>query len=59
LQLPNILAGNSYINFHTMQFPGGEIRGQILQVPEPSTISLLLAGALVLAVTPWRRWLAS
>src|SRR5215831_13134021 len=30
-QLPNILAGNSYINFHTMQNGGGEIRGQILQ----------------------------
>src|SRR5438067_4216742 len=29
-QLPNILSGNSYINFHTNQFPGGEIRGQIV-----------------------------
>jgi glucose/arabinose dehydrogenase len=28
-QLPNILAGQSYINFHTSRFPGGEIRGQI------------------------------
>jgi CHRD domain len=28
-QLPNILAGLSYINFHTVRFPGGEIRGQI------------------------------
>lgn len=28
-QLPNILAGLSYINFHTRRFPGGEIRGQI------------------------------
>ncbi|RYZ29936.1 MAG: CHRD domain-containing protein [Chitinophagaceae bacterium] len=27
--LPGILAGLSYINFHTVQFPGGEIRGQI------------------------------
>ena len=26
-QLPNILAGHSYINFHTTQFPGGEVRG--------------------------------
>src|SRR5215831_21101382 len=30
-QLGNILSGNSYINFHTMQNGGGEIRGQILQ----------------------------
>jgi glucose/arabinose dehydrogenase len=29
LQLPNILAGQSYINFHTRRLPGGEVRGQI------------------------------
>jgi hypothetical protein len=29
VQLPNILAGLSYINFHTTRLPGGEIRGQI------------------------------
>ena len=28
-QLTNILAGQSYINFHTRRLPGGEIRGQI------------------------------
>ena len=28
-QMPNILAGRSYINFHTRRFPGGEVRGQI------------------------------
>ena len=28
-QLANILAGLSYINFHTTRLPGGEIRGQI------------------------------
>jgi len=28
-QLPNILAGQSYINFHTRRLTGGEIRGQI------------------------------
>ena len=39
-QLPSILAGLSYINFHTAQFPGGEIRGQILRVPEPASIAL-------------------
>jgi glucose/arabinose dehydrogenase len=28
-QLPNILAGLSYINFHTRRLGGGEVRGQI------------------------------
>src|SRR5882672_3225227 len=28
-QLPNILSGHAYINFHTRQFGGGEIRGNI------------------------------
>ena len=28
-QPDNILSGRSYINFHTKQFPGGEIRGAI------------------------------
>jgi glucose/arabinose dehydrogenase len=32
-QLPNILAGLSYINFHTRRFPGGEVRGQIEENP--------------------------
>jgi hypothetical protein len=38
-----ILAGRSYLNIHTMQFPGGEIRGQIV-VPEPATLALILGG---------------
>ena len=42
-QLPNILAGRSYINFHTTQFGGGEIRGQ-LTVPEPASLALLGLG---------------
>ena len=28
-QLPNILSGHAYINFHTRQFGGGELRGNI------------------------------
>jgi hypothetical protein len=43
-QLPNILAGNSYINFHTTQFPGGETRGFLQIVPEPSTNLLFSVG---------------
>jgi glucose/arabinose dehydrogenase len=33
-QLPSILAGQSYINFHTRRIPSGEIRGQIEENPE-------------------------
>jgi hypothetical protein len=42
-QLPNILAGRSYINFHTTQFGGGEIRGAITTVPDTGATALLLA----------------
>jgi hypothetical protein len=42
-QLANVLNGHSYINFHTNQFGGGEIRGNIL-VPEPSSAALLGLG---------------
>jgi hypothetical protein len=38
--IDNILNGRSYINFHTQQFQGGEIRSQ-LRVPEPGTMALL------------------
>jgi len=51
--LPGILAGLSYLNFHTVQFGGGEIRGQIL--PEPQSMALLCSGTLGLASWGWRR----
>ena len=49
-QLPDILAGLAYINFHTVQFAGGEIRGQIRgqSVPEPSAFVLSGLGGLTL-----------
>ena len=44
-QLPNILGGHSYINFHTVQFGGGEIRGFLIaQVPEPGSLALMGIG---------------
>jgi hypothetical protein len=43
-QLPNIIAGRSYINFHTVQFGGGEVRGAIVVTPEPSAMLLLGSG---------------
>ena len=54
-QIPNILAGRAYINFHTTQFGGGEIRGDITAVPEPSTMALLGLGVLGFATVGRRR----
>jgi len=33
-----------YVNLHTSAFPGGEIRGQLAPVPEPTTSAMLLGG---------------
>ena len=52
-QLNNIFNGLTYINFHTSQNAGGEIRGQI--VPEPSTTILLGAGIAGAAAALWKR----
>ena len=50
-----LLAGNVYINIHTEQFPGGEIRGQVLLVPVPSTVALLGLSLVGLALFSTRR----
>jgi len=54
-QVANILGGHSYINFHTNQFTGGEIRGAINVVPEPSAWMLLSAGVVILGSLGWLR----
>jgi len=54
-QLANILGGHSYINFHTNQFTGGEIRGAINVVPEPSALMLFSAGVITLGSLGWMR----
>jgi hypothetical protein len=41
-----LIAGRGYFNIHSQTYPGGEIRGQIELVPEPSG----LAGTFVLAL---------
>ena len=44
-------SGMTYANIHTSNFPGGDIRGQLAAVPEPSTLILsmsMLAGILML-----------
>jgi hypothetical protein len=44
-QITDLNAGLWYLNIHNSTFPGGEIRGQILLIPEPSSLALLGLGA--------------
>jgi MYXO-CTERM domain-containing protein len=52
-QLAQLNGGQWYVNIHTSTFPGGEIRGQILLVPEPATWTL--GGLGLLGLLAWRR----
>ena len=47
-----IEGGHTYFNIHTVDYPGGEIRGQLTSVPEPAGLLLAalgLGGVLVFA----------
>jgi hypothetical protein len=39
--LAGMLGGQAYLNIHSTLFGGGEIRGTLIQVPEPATLALL------------------
>jgi hypothetical protein len=58
-QIHDLLFGNWYVNVHDVNFPGGEIRGQLIlaSVPEPETYAAI-AGAGLLGFAAWRRFRA-
>lgn len=50
-----LIASNAYFNIHTDLFPGGEIRANLLMVPEPSTYAMLVAGLVLVGAAARRR----
>src|SRR5215204_3680200 len=49
--IAGLVSGQTYLNIHTDQFPGGEIRGQLQAVPEPASLLLLGTGIVAAAGT--------
>uniref|UniRef100_UPI00398327CB CHRD domain-containing protein n=1 Tax=Gemmatimonas sp. TaxID=1962908 RepID=UPI00398327CB len=47
--------GNAYFNIHSSSFLGGEIRGFVTTVPEPSTVILLASGLVAVGGMARRR----
>jgi hypothetical protein len=52
--IAGLVGGQTYLNIHTTSFPGGEIRGQLIAVPEPSAL-LLMGTSLTAAIGIIRR----
>ncbi len=54
-QADDLLNGLWYINIHTVEFPPGEIRGQVARVPLPSIGALFGLGLLAMGLARRRR----
>jgi hypothetical protein len=52
-ELPFLLNNGLYFNIHTSDHGGGEIRGQVIQIPEPATA--ILFGAAIAGMACLRR----
>lgn len=50
-----LFTGRTYLNIHTAANGGGEIRGFLTAVPEPSTYALLASGLVALGVVARKR----
>jgi hypothetical protein len=53
--LAGLNADDAYLNVHSSVFPGGEIRGFLQAVPEPSTWAMMLIGFAGLGFMAYRR----
>jgi hypothetical protein len=51
----SMAAGEAYLNIHTTVNPGGEIRGFLQAVPEPSSLALAGTAAICGVIYGWRR----
>lgn len=56
--LDGTAAGKAYLNIHTDTFGGGEIRGFLTPVPEPSSYALLALGLLAIGAAKRRKAVA-
>jgi hypothetical protein len=53
--LAGLSAGDTYLNIHSSVVPGGEIRGFLAAVPEPSTWAMMLLGFAGIGFMAYRR----